>query len=107
MSSAGETALPHPENATERQSPPDTGSEFTPLLRDVRSQELLDRRPGWYARTIAVNALCLAAVVTGMALVRVASARTAQKRCMCFGIGIDFENEGSVFARGVIARTAV
>ena len=41
MSSVGETALPHPENATGRQSPPDTGSEFTPLLRDVRSQELL------------------------------------------------------------------
>ncbi|MFE7725615.1 fatty acid desaturase family protein [Streptomyces anthocyanicus] len=53
--------------------PPDTGgsregSEFTPLLRDVREQQLLERRTGWYARTIAVNALGLAAVGSGMAL---------------------------------------
>ncbi|MFF0228362.1 fatty acid desaturase family protein [Streptomyces sp. NPDC004629] len=69
MSLAGETALPHPEKATARQFPPDTGSEFTPLLRDVKGQELLDRRTGWYARTIATNALSLAAVVTGIALI--------------------------------------
>ncbi|MFF3710568.1 fatty acid desaturase family protein [Streptomyces phaeochromogenes] len=69
MSLAGETALPHPEKAAARQSPPDTGSEFTPLLRDVKEQELLDRRTGWYARTIAANVLGLAAVVTGMALI--------------------------------------
>lgn len=65
MSLAGENAPPQPE----RLFPPDTGSEFTPLLRDVKRQDLLARRTGWYARTIAVNALGLAAVVTGMALV--------------------------------------
>ncbi|MFD5651447.1 fatty acid desaturase family protein [Streptomyces sp. NPDC127039] len=48
--------------------PPDTGSEFTPLLREVKEQQLLERRTGWYARTIAVNALGLVAVGTGMAL---------------------------------------
>ncbi|MFE0801276.1 fatty acid desaturase family protein [Streptomyces sp. NPDC058812] len=69
MSLAGETALPHPEKATARQSPADTGSEFTPLLRDVKGQELLERRTGWYARTIVTNAFSLAAVVTGMALI--------------------------------------
>ncbi|WP_353941064.1 acyl-CoA desaturase [Streptomyces sp. HUAS MG91] len=50
-------------------SPPDTSSEFTPLLRDVKGQGLLDRRSGWYVRTIAGNALALAAVVTGVALI--------------------------------------
>ena len=69
MSLAGETALPYPEKAAARQSPPDTGSEFTSLLREVKEQELLDRRTGWYARTMAANALSLAAVVTGMALI--------------------------------------
>ncbi|MFG2319520.1 fatty acid desaturase family protein [Streptomyces tendae] len=49
-------------------APTDTGSEFTPLLRDVKGQHLLERRTGWYARTITVNALGLAAVGTGMAL---------------------------------------
>ncbi|MCX3062604.1 fatty acid desaturase family protein [Streptomyces beihaiensis] len=51
-----------------RQDPPDRRSEFAPLLRAVKGQGLLDRRTGWYTRTIVVNALCLAAVVTGMAL---------------------------------------
>ncbi|MEU6844566.1 acyl-CoA desaturase [Streptomyces sp. NPDC046716] len=50
-------------------SPPETSSEFTPLLRDVKGQGLLDRRTGWYVRTIVGNALALAAVVTGVALV--------------------------------------
>lgn len=71
MSSAGDTALPHPRNTTVRQAPPapaGTGSEFTTLLRDVKGQQLLDRRPGWYARTMVTNALALAAVITGMAL---------------------------------------
>ncbi|MFI7342757.1 fatty acid desaturase family protein [Streptomyces sp. NPDC050085] len=61
-----------PEHATgtvARPSPPEGGSEFTPLLRDIKGQGLLERRTGWYVRTIAVNALCLAAVVTGMALI--------------------------------------
>jgi fatty acid desaturase len=45
------------------------GSEFTPLLRTVKSQDLLERRTGWYVRNIALNALSLAAVGTGMALI--------------------------------------
>ncbi|MEU8618999.1 acyl-CoA desaturase [Streptomyces sp. NPDC048623] len=44
------------------------GSEFAPLLRTVKEQGLLDRRPGWYARDMAVNLLGLAAVVTGLVL---------------------------------------
>ncbi|MGW0119932.1 acyl-CoA desaturase [Streptomyces sp. NPDC003327] len=44
------------------------GSEFTPLLRTIRSQGLLDHRPGWYARGIAANLLGLAAVVVALAL---------------------------------------
>ncbi|MDX3759274.1 acyl-CoA desaturase [Streptomyces sp. AK02-04a] len=45
------------------------GSDFAPLLRTVRARGLLDRRHGWYARAITVNALALAAVVTGVALI--------------------------------------
>ncbi|MFF2846026.1 fatty acid desaturase family protein [Streptomyces sp. NPDC058001] len=45
------------------------GSEFTPLLRTVKGQGLLDRRTGWYALGITVNALALAAVVTGVILI--------------------------------------
>ncbi|MFI2370711.1 fatty acid desaturase family protein [Streptomyces sp. NPDC018833] len=44
------------------------GSEFAPLLRTVKEQGLLERRPGWYARGITVNLLALAVVITGMAL---------------------------------------
>ncbi|MBW5420206.1 acyl-CoA desaturase [Streptomyces sp. BG9H] len=43
-----------------------TGSDFTPLLRTVKEKGLLDRRTGWYTRTIAANALALVAVGTGM-----------------------------------------
>ncbi|MER5437590.1 acyl-CoA desaturase [Streptomyces sp. NPDC002790] len=56
-----------PEPAT-RPTSPEGGSEFTPLLRAIKGQGLLERRTGWYVRTIVVNALCLGAVVTGMAL---------------------------------------
>ncbi|WP_406403322.1 fatty acid desaturase family protein [Streptomyces uncialis] len=42
------------------------GSEFTPLLRTVRAQGLLDRRTGWYSLGIGVNALLLASVVTAL-----------------------------------------
>ncbi|NGO76364.1 acyl-CoA desaturase [Streptomyces sp. YC504] len=45
------------------------GSEFAPLLRTVKGQGLLERRTGWYARSIAVNTLALASVVTAMVLV--------------------------------------
>ncbi|MER8234310.1 acyl-CoA desaturase [Streptomyces sp. NPDC094049] len=44
------------------------GSEFTPLLRTIREQGLLQHRPGWYARGIAVNLIGIAAVVAGLAL---------------------------------------
>ncbi|MEU1146254.1 fatty acid desaturase family protein [Streptomyces sp. NPDC005863] len=47
---------------------PAPGSDFAPLLRVVKEQGLLNRRIGWYARTIAVNALALVAVGTGMIL---------------------------------------
>ncbi|MFI9172701.1 fatty acid desaturase family protein [Streptomyces lincolnensis] len=47
---------------------PSGGSEFTPLLRAVKGQGLLERRHGWYARVIALNALTLAAVGTGIVL---------------------------------------
>ncbi|MGK5530699.1 fatty acid desaturase family protein [Streptomyces sp. URMC 129] len=39
------------------------GDAFAPLLRQVRSQDLLARRTGWYAAGITVNALALAALV--------------------------------------------
>ncbi|MFE0702403.1 acyl-CoA desaturase [Streptomyces sp. NPDC058872] len=44
------------------------GSEFTPLLRTIKEQGLLEHRPGWYARSIATNLLGVAAVVVGLAL---------------------------------------
>ncbi len=59
------TVVPHPRGTSG--SPPG-GSEFAPLLRDVKSRGLLERRHGWYARTITVNALALAGIVTAVAL---------------------------------------
>ncbi|MEU5088714.1 acyl-CoA desaturase [Streptomyces sp. NPDC021356] len=44
-------------------------SEFAPLLRTVKGQELLERRHAWYARVITGNALALAAVVAGLFLI--------------------------------------
>ncbi|MEU3186251.1 acyl-CoA desaturase [Streptomyces sp. NPDC006923] len=64
MPQAAIVAEPHPEPTAERTS----GSEFTPLLRTVREQGLLERRVAWYARGISVNLIFLAAIVTGMAL---------------------------------------
>ncbi|MFJ9130057.1 fatty acid desaturase family protein [Streptomyces sp. NPDC102340] len=58
--------LPEP---TTGPASPEGGSEFTPLLRAIKGQGLLERRTGWYVRTILVNTLCLGAVVTGMALI--------------------------------------
>ncbi|MEU8950488.1 acyl-CoA desaturase [Streptomyces sp. NPDC048489] len=55
----------HPAEADVGQPP---GSEFAPLLRVVRAQGLLERRPGWYTLTILVNALFLAAIVSGVVL---------------------------------------
>lgn len=45
---------------------PATGEEFAPLLRQVKEQGLLERRTGWYAAVIAVNALVLAALCLGV-----------------------------------------
>ncbi|CAL9615032.1 acyl-CoA desaturase [Streptomyces sp. enrichment culture] len=45
-----------------------SASEFTPLLRAVRDQGLLERRPGWYAAGITVNLLALAAVCAALVL---------------------------------------
>ncbi|MFS8199685.1 fatty acid desaturase family protein [Streptomyces sp. CWNU-52B] len=61
-----------PETTAALAEPPSrvaAASEFTPLLRTVRGQGLLDRRQGWYALTVAGNALALAAVVTGIVLI--------------------------------------
>jgi len=44
------------------------GSDFAPLLREIRTSGLLERRTGHYLISIAVNLLCLAAVVAGMVL---------------------------------------
>ncbi|GAA2423333.1 acyl-CoA desaturase [Streptomyces macrosporus] len=58
---AAPAAVPDPR--PERAAP--GGSEFAPLLRRVREQGLLERRTGWYATGITVNALALAAVAAG------------------------------------------
>ncbi|MFH8727667.1 acyl-CoA desaturase [Streptomyces termitum] len=47
---------------------PRGGSEFTPLLRTVKGQGLLDHRPGWYARDIALTLLGFAAVAACLLL---------------------------------------
>ncbi|MEU8567280.1 acyl-CoA desaturase [Streptomyces pathocidini] len=47
---------------------PRAGSEFTPLLRQVKEQGLLERRTGWYALGITANLLALTAVAAGMLL---------------------------------------
>ncbi|MCF3103676.1 acyl-CoA desaturase [Streptomyces roseoverticillatus] len=47
---------------------PAAGSDFAPLLRQVRDQGLLERRRGWYARSIAVNVVALAATAAGIVL---------------------------------------
>ncbi|MFD9904573.1 acyl-CoA desaturase [Streptomyces sp. NPDC059063] len=46
--------------------PQTAGSDFAPLLRTVRAQGFLERRSGWYARSIAVNAAALVAVGAGL-----------------------------------------
>ncbi|MET7692944.1 acyl-CoA desaturase [Streptomyces sp. NPDC005483] len=65
MPQSAATVAPHPRGTSG--SPPG-GSDFAPLLRAVRGQGLLDRRHGWYARAVAVNALALAGLVTAVAL---------------------------------------
>ncbi|MFC1408356.1 fatty acid desaturase [Streptacidiphilus sp. N1-12] len=53
-----------------RPSPPrsEEGSEFAPLLRTVRAAGLLERRTGWYARSIGLNLLLVAATWSGVLL---------------------------------------
>ncbi|MFG3509430.1 fatty acid desaturase family protein [Streptomyces sp. NPDC047821] len=45
-----------------------SGSEFTPLLRAIKDQGLLERRTGWYGLGITVNLLALTAVAAGLVL---------------------------------------
>lgn len=59
------TVARHPRGTS---NAPPAGSEFAPVLRAVKGQGLLDRRHGWYARAITVNALALAGLVTAVAL---------------------------------------
>ncbi|WP_409055639.1 fatty acid desaturase family protein [Streptomyces sp. SYP-A7185] len=63
MSQAAAAVAERSPGTTPRQP---AGSDFAPLLRTVKEQGLLGRRTGWYARTIAINTLALAAVATGM-----------------------------------------
>jgi fatty acid desaturase len=66
MSQAAAAVAERSPGTTTRQP---AGSDFAPLLRTVKEQGLLGRRTGWYARTIVVNTLALAAVATGMFLI--------------------------------------
>jgi fatty acid desaturase len=52
-----------------RDPEPGGGSEFAPLLRQIKEAGLLRRRPGYYAWMIGGNLLALAAVWTAVALV--------------------------------------
>jgi fatty acid desaturase len=45
---------------------PAQGDEFSPLLRQIRAEGLLERRTGWYVAGIAVNAVALAAVAVAL-----------------------------------------
>ena len=59
---------PGAERASAGPRPEPSGSEFAPLLRQVRDAGLLRRRTGWYAAMIAVNALATGAVWTAVVL---------------------------------------
>ncbi|WP_328766465.1 acyl-CoA desaturase [Streptomyces sp. NBC_00286] len=61
--------MPQTAAAVAERPPGATASEFTPLLRTVKGHGLLDRRHGWYALGITVNALALAAVIAGIVLI--------------------------------------
>jgi fatty acid desaturase len=72
-SSSTLAVAPAPPEGAERPPAPEggrraAGSEFAPLLRQVRDAGLLRRRTGWYAAMIAVNALATAAVWTAVVL---------------------------------------
>lgn len=66
MSQAAPAVAERSPGTTTRQT---ARSDFAPLLRTVKEQGLLGRRTGWYARTIVINTLALAAVATGMFLI--------------------------------------
>ncbi|WP_405059480.1 acyl-CoA desaturase [Kribbella sp. NBC_01505] len=44
------------------------GSDFAPLLREIKAAGLLERRTGEYVLAIVINLLCLGAVVAGLIL---------------------------------------
>ncbi|WP_326594790.1 fatty acid desaturase family protein [Streptomyces sp. NBC_01803] len=62
-----------PSAATAPAAPPrpptGPGDEFAPLLRQVKGQDLLARRTGWYAAGLTVNALVLAALALAVLVV--------------------------------------
>ncbi|MGW7291825.1 fatty acid desaturase family protein [Streptomyces xiamenensis] len=66
MPEAPAPAVPVPLPVSVPVTPAPHGDEFAPLLRQIRSQGLLERRRGWYAASIAVNALALAVVTAAM-----------------------------------------
>ncbi|MGY4769776.1 fatty acid desaturase family protein (plasmid) [Kribbella sp. CWNU-51] len=57
-----------PSTVLDRPTHQSRGSDFSPLLREIKASGLLERRTGRYLVSIAVNLLCLAAVGTGMVL---------------------------------------
>ncbi|MFG2736497.1 acyl-CoA desaturase [Streptomyces carpaticus] len=68
MPEAPATAVTAPAPVPAATAAPGTphGDEFGPLLRQVKGQGLLERRTGWYAIGIGVNAIALAAVAGAM-----------------------------------------
>jgi fatty acid desaturase len=49
-------------------TPQNKGSDFTPLLRQIKDSGLLERRTSSYLSSIALNLVCLTAVVAGLTL---------------------------------------
>jgi fatty acid desaturase len=59
--------MAQPSVLSERRAKP-RGSEFAPLLREIKQAGLLERRTAAYVISIAVNVICLAGVVAGIIL---------------------------------------
>ncbi|MEU4607071.1 acyl-CoA desaturase [Kribbella sp. NPDC023972] len=57
-----------PTTALVRRTTKPRGSDFAPLLREIKTSGLLERRTGRYLVSIVVNLLCLAAVAAGLLL---------------------------------------
>jgi fatty acid desaturase len=68
-SSAPAVATPAPGPQAGPSPDADAGSEFAPLLRQIKDAGLIRRRPGYYGLMIAVNLLALVAVWTAVVLV--------------------------------------